>query len=77
MALDVTAPSPKEVLKIHTNADTDGKATSAHHTLGAGHMQASPGDHTHDGGTSVNILDGFVVNDLATCIAALKKLGAS
>lgn len=45
-------PSPKEVELFHKNSDKDGSPTSIHHTLGNGPNQASPGDHTHDGGTS-------------------------
>jgi hypothetical protein len=77
MPTDLTVPSTKEVEKAHTNADTDGKPTAIHHTLGAGPNQASPGNHTHEGGSSISLLEGFVVTDLASCIIALKALGAS
>jgi hypothetical protein len=51
-------PSTEEVEKFHTNDDTDGSNTAHHHTLGSKRAQASPGDHTHDGGTSKQLLDG-------------------
>ena len=57
MAIDINAPSAKEVELTHKNADTDGKPTAGHHTLGPGPFQASPGNHTHDGGTSAELLE--------------------
>ena len=71
-----TPPEDKLVAFFHKNADVDDKATSMHHTLGPGAWQSSPGNHVHDGGQSALILKGVPVNDLATCIAALKLLGA-
>lgn len=58
---DLTKPSAQEVKDLHTNADTDGERTSAHHTLGPRHNQSSPGDHTHDGGDSKLLLDGITI----------------
>lgn len=52
-------PSSNEVARIHTKADTDSSVTSAHHTLGIQHNQASPGDHKHDGKTSKKLGKGF------------------
>ena len=84
MAIDPSAPSAKEVIKAHLMADTDGKATAAHHTLGAGPMQSSPGNHTHNGGTSLSLLEGITISGakgsntaLASVIAALVSLGAT
>ena len=84
MATDITAPSAKESQKAHNNADTDGKPTAAHHTLGAGPMQASPGNHNHNGGTSLSLLEGVTISGakgsntaLASVIAALVSLGAT
>ena len=77
MADIVQIPTAKESDRAHRNADTDGKSLSIHHTLGPGHNQAAAGDHSHNGGASVNLLDGYIVNDLASCIVALKALGAS
>lgn len=84
MAADISAPSAKEVEVQHTNADTDGSSTTIHHTLGAKRGQASPGDHTHDGGTSKAILEGVTLTGakagnaaLASVIAALVAMGAT
>lgn len=84
MATDPSAPSAKETIKAHNNADTDGKATAVHHTLGPGPMQASPGNHTHNGGTSLSLLEGVTLSGakggnvaLASVIAALVSLGAT
>ena len=81
---DTTAPSAKEVEKIHKYADTDGKATAVHHTLGSGPMQSAPGNHTHNGGTSLSLLEGVTISGakgsntaLASVIAALVSLGAT
>jgi hypothetical protein len=81
---DLSKPSAAEVAEFHTNADTDGKKTSLHHTLGAGAMQSAPGSHIHDGGDSKQLLDGFTISGvkagntaLASVIAALVELGAN
>jgi hypothetical protein len=80
----VTVPSAKEVEVTHTNADTDGSNNSIHHSLGFKRGQASPGDHTHDGGTSKLLLEGVTLTGvkagntaLASVIAALAALGAT
>lgn len=78
-------PNAKELLDFHTHADTDGSQKAIHHTLGSGHNQASPGDHSHDGGASARIfpLEGITISGvkagntaLASVIAALVQLGA-
>ena len=77
------SPTTRVVNLFHKNADTDARPESAHHTLGPGNAQASPGDHTHDGGNSKKILDGYALqgskSNFATVapslIAALKRLG--
>lgn len=81
---DLTKPSQAEVADFHTNADTDGKATSLHHTLGPRPQQASPGNHSHDGGNSLELLAGVTLSGakagntaLASVIAALVGLGAN
>jgi hypothetical protein len=53
----MTAPVPSsvEVSKAHTNSDVDSSVTAQHHTLGILHNQSSPGDHKHDGKSSVRI----------------------
>ncbi len=48
----MTEPSAFEVSKIHNRADTDSQPSALHHTLGPSGLQASPGDHTHDGRSS-------------------------
>ena len=42
----------KDVSDFHKYSDLDGNNKSQHHTLGAGANQASPGNHSHDGGAS-------------------------
>jgi hypothetical protein len=49
---DVSKPNAKVVRDFHNNADTDGSPKALHHTLGPGANQASPGNHSHDGGNS-------------------------
>jgi hypothetical protein len=59
-AANTTAPNPKPdgqvVDDFHTNADTDARPESAHHTLGPGPSQAAPGNHRHNGGDSELLL---------------------
>lgn len=81
--MDKTRPSSTEVSVFHTNADTDGSDKAVHHTLGPGRNQASPGGHTHDGGSSKALLDGVTLTGakagnaaLTSVIAALVQLGA-
>lgn len=54
-------PDAQTVADFHTHADTDAKDTSIHHTLGVGPGQAAPGDHNHDGGDSVLLLEGITI----------------
>lgn len=88
MALDPAALgnfSAEDVEKIHTNADTDVRRESAHHTLGAGPTQAAAGDHRHDGSDSELLLSGVTISGsrssptaiLPSIIAALVRLGAT
>lgn len=76
-------PTAEEVDRVHTNADTDTRAESLHHTLGARETQAAPGSHRHDGGDSVLLLEGVIVTGskagnlaLQSVISALVRLGA-
>lgn len=55
----MTSPTPTEVNKFHAQCDRDASQTSDHHTLGIGHNQASPGDHTHNGKNSKEIGKGL------------------
>lgn len=73
-----------QVTQFHTNADTDVRAESIHHTLGINPFQASPGDHSHDGGSSALLLAGVTITGsrganaaLLSAIQALVKLGAT
>lgn len=77
---DSEAPSPGDVKKIHTNADTDSSQQAAHHTLGIKHDQGSPGDHKHDGKSSRRLMEGVSVTGskggnvaLANLITALSS----
>ncbi|MBC7589670.1 MAG: hypothetical protein H7226_01325 [Salinibacterium sp.] len=80
----VAAPTTaEEVAKFHMNADTDVRGESIHHTIGAGETQSSPGNHTHDGGTSPLLLSGLTISgsrggntSLPSIIACLVRLGA-
>lgn len=67
-------PKNSEVSKFHTNADTDGNPGSIHHTLGPKSSQASPGDHDHRGGTSVQLLQGHTLTGSRGSNAALTSL---
>lgn len=81
-------PPAKEVLDFHTHADTDGSAKAVHHSLGSGANQASPGNHSHDGGASAVILPldvagvtltgsrANLAQMMATILPALVALGA-
>jgi hypothetical protein len=58
----MTAPVPptsSESMKAHTNSDADSSTGAQHHSLGIGHAQASPGDHTHNGKNSKRIGKGL------------------
>ncbi len=77
------APDAQTVQEFHTNADTDVRTESIHHTLGQGPNQASPGDHLHDGGSSPLLLAGTTISGsrggnvaLQSVISALVRLGA-
>jgi hypothetical protein len=61
-AADVTKPTAEEVDNFHTNADTDLRGESLHHTLGPNPTQAAAGDHNHDGGDSVLLLEGMTIS---------------
>lgn len=55
-------PDSQKVDDFHTNADTDTRPESLHHTVGPAPTQASPGDHSHDGGTSSLLLTGLTIS---------------
>jgi len=48
----------RAVQDFHINDDSDSRPESHHHTLGTQRSQASPGNHTHDGVTSIAIMAG-------------------
>ena len=86
--VDLTAkgrpPTAEEVTKQHTNADTDTRAESIHHTLGPSPTQAPPGNHRHRGGDSAPLLDGLSITGsrggnvaLLSVIQCLVALGAT
>lgn len=75
---------PITVAKFHEKADTDADANAIHHSLGPRHDQSSPGDHRHDGVSSLKLLAGTNISGsrsggaaLVSVIAALVKLGAT
>lgn len=45
-------PSGQSVNDFHGRSDVDSSLFAQHHTLGSGRLQASPGNHTHDGTNS-------------------------
>ncbi len=59
MTQPVPVPTSQEVTKAHTNADTNASTSALHHTLGQGHNESSPGDHTHNGKNSKKIGKGL------------------
>lgn len=78
--------STKDVAEIHRDSDLDLRRESYHHTLGSRSVQASPGDHTHDGGSSPSLLDGIIFTGsrgsatasvLAQVLNALTGIGAT
>lgn len=76
-------PSAEEVDRFHQNSDVDVRDRSQHHTLGPSPTQAAAGNHRHDGGDSVLLLEGMTLSGsrggnvaLPSIIAALVRLGA-
>jgi hypothetical protein len=45
----------ESVNRFHDKSDKDTSAVAQHHTLGSKKNQASPGNHTHDGTTSLRL----------------------
>lgn len=80
-------PNSQAVTKFHSNCDADASQTAQHHTLGQGHNQSSPGDHTHNGKNSKLLGKGkdltfpttanaaYVQADFQKVINALRALG--
>lgn len=77
-------PTAEEVTNQHTNADTDTRAESIHHTLGPSPNQATAGNHRHRGGDSSPLLDGLSITGsrggnvaLLSVIQCMVALGAT
>ena len=75
---------PQVVKDFHKRSDVDSSAQAQHHTLGIKAGQSSPGDHNHNGDSSVKILKGTTISGsrasgaaLISVIDALEKLGAT
>lgn len=47
--------SAKQVADLHRNSDVDQRLEALHHTLGKEPFKSSPGDHSHDGGSSSSL----------------------
>lgn len=84
---DSLKPNPKPdaqtVEDFHSNSDLDVRPEAQHHTLGPSPSQAAPGNHTHNGSDSLQLLGGVIIagsrggnTALASVIAALVALGA-
>lgn len=77
--------SAKTVADLHRRSDKDHRTEALHHSLGMRDTQASPGNHNHDGGNSVPLLnDVFVGSRTAynatlfnSVMDSLVKLGAT
>lgn len=74
---------PVKVDDFHQQSDADARSESQHHTLGPKQTQASPGNHTHDGGLSPLLWAGSTIvgsrggnQALAGVIAVLVQKGA-
>jgi hypothetical protein len=82
---DENPKPPAEVVNdFHTYSDVDSRSEAQHHTLGPQPTQASPGDHTHDGGDSKLLLEGLAISGSRTTDAwrlsvnaILVRLGAT
>lgn len=79
-------PSAKTVTDFHRNSDVDTRSESQHHTLGTGRTNSSPGDHKHDGGSSLALMPDIIFSGVITSynksvlkqiMAALVQLGAT
>lgn len=57
---------PELINSMHETSDVDVSTLSFHHTLGAKPNQASPGNHTHDGGSSKSLFKTFSGNGVTS-----------
>lgn len=53
---EASLPSAQSVNDFHGRSDVDASVFAQHHTLGSGRLQASPGNHVHDGSNSSFVL---------------------
>lgn len=72
------------VADFHEQSDLDMRGEAQHHTLGSGQHQASPGNHTHDGGSSAPLWTGQTITGsrggnmaVGSIIAILVQKGAT
>lgn len=79
-------PSPSSLVvdRFHKNAAVDTRAEDIHHTIGTNPDQAASGSHTHNGGDSSLLIEGFTISGsksnpatvLPSIINILTRLGA-
>ena len=72
-----------QVDDFHEQSDLNTRSESQHHTLGPSQNQAAPGNHNHDGGTSIPLWEGNTISGsrggnmaLASVISILVQKGA-
>lgn len=72
-----------QVDDFHEQSDLNTRSEAQHHTLGPSQNQAAPGNHNHDGGTSIPLWEGNTISGsrggnmaLASVIAILVQKGA-
>ena len=66
----LSADDARKVSEFHRNDDVDSQPESHHHSLGTQRSQSSPGNHTHDGITSIAILGGVTFTGSRTSNSA-------
>lgn len=66
-----------QVTELHRKSDTNLRPDSIHHTLGGRAVQGSPGDHTHDGGTSAQLVATTISGSKTTSLATLAAVVGS
>lgn len=72
-----------QVDDFHEQSDLNTRSEAQHHTLGPSQNQAAPGNHNHDGGTSIPLWEGNTITGsrggnmaLASVISILVQKGA-
>lgn len=55
------SPPTRAVEMFHKNAAVDSRPEDIHHTIGTTSSHAAAGDHTHNGGDSALLLEGFTI----------------